>query len=69
VAAAVMGGVLVGGERLFDSMAADPSFAVQAVAVVALTVLGTAAYLGLAKVVGVPEFAYVTGLIKRRTAR
>lgn len=68
IAAAVMGAALLGGERLFESVTSDPSFALQAVAVVVLTALGAVAYLGLAKVARVPELSYVTGLIRRRAS-
>lgn len=62
----VMGVVLVAGRRVFDNVTTDPSLVAQAVAVVALTALGGAAYLGLARAVRVPELAYVVGLVRRR---
>lgn len=68
VAGAVMGAVVMGGERLADSVLVDPSFVIQALVLAAIMTLGAAAYLGASKLVRVPELSYVIALVKRRAA-
>ena len=68
LATAVMGAALFGLQRLFESITEEPSFAVEAGAVVAMVAVGGGVYLALARLVRVPELSYVAALVRRRPA-
>jgi putative peptidoglycan lipid II flippase len=68
VATAAMGAALFGARWAFGTVASEPSFAIEAAAVVAMMMIGGAVYLGAARLVRVPELSYVTGLVRRRVS-
>ena len=68
IAATAMAVVLFGGTELFDAVTGDPSFVVQGAGIAVLVAAAGAVYLAAAKLVGVPELSYVTGLLRRRSA-
>jgi putative peptidoglycan lipid II flippase len=65
IASVVMGAIVGLGVFAVDRVGAA-SFWFQASALVILSAMGAAAYLGMAKLVGVSELSYVTGLLRRR---
>ena len=68
-AAAVMAVLVFGGAIASDRVAGGGGTWVQAIVLVVLSAAGAAAYLGMAKVTGVAELSYVTGLLRRRAQR
>jgi putative peptidoglycan lipid II flippase len=66
VAAVVMGALVLGGVLGADAVIDSNGFWAQTIVLVVLSAIGTAAYLGVARAVGVPELSYVTGLLRRR---
>jgi putative peptidoglycan lipid II flippase len=65
-AAGVMAAVVFGGLYLSERLTTDPGLPVQLVIVAVLVAVGSAVYLGTARVVKVPELAFVRSIVRRK---